>query len=92
MGNAVGNTRGHGGYGWRYGLIDMSSNMNPLGTPKELIKLIEEGVVNGHYSHYPTELGDELKDSLAEFEALGLSLRTYLMGGLPRHFSYCSCT
>ncbi|WP_243671290.1 aminotransferase class I/II-fold pyridoxal phosphate-dependent enzyme [Vulcanisaeta sp. JCM 16161] len=72
--------RGHGGYGWRYGLIDMSSNMNPLGTPKELIELIREGVDKGHYSHYPTELGDELRDSLAGFEGVGPGF-TYVFNG-----------
>ena len=60
--------RGHGGYGWKYGLIDLSSNMNPLGAPKALIDLIKEAVEQAHYSHYPTELGDELREALASYE------------------------
>ncbi|WP_243666096.1 histidinol-phosphate transaminase [Vulcanisaeta sp. JCM 16159] len=52
----------------------------PLGTPKELIELIKEGVDYGHYSHYPTELGDELRDSLADFEGIGPEL-TYVFNG-----------
>ncbi len=80
MTTAASRARGHGGYGWRYGLIDMSSNMNPLGTPRELIELIREGVNNGHYAHYPTELGDELREALASFEGVGPEI-TYVFNG-----------
>lgn len=52
----------------------------PLGTPKELIELIREGVDNGHYSHYPTELGGELRNSLADFEGIGPEF-TYVFNG-----------
>ena len=80
MGGIASGARGHGGYGWRYGLIDMSSNMNPLGTPRELIELIRECVNDNCYSHYPTELGDELRESLAAFEGVEPSL-TYVFNG-----------
>jgi len=73
-------SRGHGGYGWRYGLIDLSSNMNPLGTPRELVALIKEAVEQGHYSHYPTELGDELREALANYEGSNLDT-TYVFNG-----------
>lgn len=52
----------------------------PLGTPKELIELIKESVDHDHYSHYPTELGDELRDSLANFEGIGPEF-TYVFNG-----------
>ncbi len=80
MNNIRGETRGHGGYGWRYGLIDMSSNMNPLGTPRELIELIKRGVEEEHYAHYPTELGDELRAALAEYEEVDYGV-TYVFNG-----------
>ncbi|ADY01539.1 class I/II aminotransferase [Vulcanisaeta moutnovskia 768-28] len=80
MNNIKSSARGHGGYGWKYGLIDLSSNMNPLGTPKELIYLIEEAVEQSHYSHYPTELGDELREALASYEGIDPSM-TYVFNG-----------
>ena len=80
MDSITSGARGHGGYGWRYGLIDMSSNMNPLGTPGELIELIRECVNNGCYSHYPTELGDELREALSTFEGVEPGI-TYVFNG-----------
>ncbi|GGI83033.1 class I and II aminotransferase [Vulcanisaeta souniana JCM 11219] len=58
----------------------MSSNMNPLGAPRELIELIRRGVDEEHYAHYPTELGDELRMALAEYEGVNYGV-TYVFNG-----------
>ncbi|WP_252900662.1 pyridoxal phosphate-dependent aminotransferase [Vulcanisaeta sp. JCM 14467] len=52
----------------------------PLGTPGELIELIRECVNNGCYSHYPTELGDELREALSTFEGVEPGI-TYVFNG-----------
>lgn len=72
--------RGHGGFGWRYGLLDLSSNTNPLGAPKELLDLIREAVDQEHFTHYPTELGDELREALARYEGVDAGI-TYVFNG-----------
>ncbi len=72
--------RGHGGFGWRYGLIDLSSNVNPLGAPRELLDLVREAVEQGHFLHHPTELGDELREALAQYEGVGVDV-TYVFNG-----------
>ncbi|WP_069807496.1 pyridoxal phosphate-dependent aminotransferase [Vulcanisaeta thermophila] len=72
--------RGHGGYGWREGLLDFSTNINPLGTPGDLVLLIKEAVDKGAYSHHPTELGDELRSAVARYEGVDEDL-VYVFNG-----------
>ncbi|MFB6469640.1 MAG: pyridoxal phosphate-dependent aminotransferase [Vulcanisaeta sp. AZ3] len=74
------NTRGHGGFGWKHGLIDLSSNINPLGPPGELMELIKEATEQAQYTHYPTELGNDLREGLAKYEGVDSSL-TYVFNG-----------
>jgi len=52
------------------GLLDFSSNLNPLGAPRELRRLISEAVERGEYLHHPTVDGSELKDALTKYEGV----------------------
>lgn len=72
--------RGHGGGGWKEGLLDFSTNINPLGTPKELTLFIRNAVEQGVYSHHPSELGDDLRESIAKYEGTDEGL-VYVFNG-----------
>lgn len=57
----------HGGDVYRHpGALDFSANMNPLGTPRAVIRAAQEAVTN--ICHYPDVRQQELKEALAAYE------------------------
>ena len=59
----------HGGDVYRYpGVLDFSSNMNPLGTPDAVLKAAREGV--GKIENYPDVRQSRLKAALSAYEQI----------------------
>lgn len=60
----------HGGNVWIYGgpgkIIDFSSNINPLGPPKLLVKALVEAIRGNIFSYYPEPTYTSLKESLSK--------------------------
>lgn len=57
----------HGADVWKYdvGLIDFSCNLNPLGPPKEIIKIIQKNIDN--VVRYPDDACTSLKSTLSDY-------------------------
>jgi threonine-phosphate decarboxylase len=59
----------HGGNVWIYGgpgkVMDFSSNINPLGPPKLLVKALMEAIRGNIFSYYPEPTYTSLKESLS---------------------------
>ncbi len=58
--------RYHGG-GYLEGIIDFSSNLNPLGIPKILEEKILEAIEKRLYKYYPDSNYKELREAIAKF-------------------------
>lgn len=57
----------HGGDVYRHpGVLDFSANMNPLGTPKSVIRAAQEGITK--ICNYPDVYQEKLKVALSEYE------------------------
>lgn len=60
----------HGGNVWLYGgpgkILDFSSNINPLGPPRLLVKALMEAIRGHIFSYYPEPTYMELKESISE--------------------------